>query len=178
MLHQKMSGDTLRVSIQNNVRSNIATEQEKWRKWFNHKHSKSTQYQIGEVVFLRQPPIHTGESVKLQTKYREPLVIIKVLPKNVYQVSEMVVKEGRRYATTAHVSHLKGYHLGQDPDDIPLQKMIQTTMRKQTTRMMIQTTMRMQTSRRMNRKKGRATIHVGLTTISHNEEKIKCINCI
>jgi len=63
-------------------------------------------YKVGEVVFLRRPALHTGEPTKLQQKFRGPLIINKVLTNDVYQVTDVTVREGRQYVTTAHASHL------------------------------------------------------------------------
>ncbi|KAK9728881.1 hypothetical protein QE152_g16963 [Popillia japonica] len=49
----------------------------------------------------------TGESTKLQRKYRGPLTITKVLPGDTYGVADLRNDLGKRYITTAHVSQLK-----------------------------------------------------------------------
>lgn len=40
----------------------------------------SIEYSVGEVVYIQRPVEVTGESTKLQVKYRRPLVITTVLP--------------------------------------------------------------------------------------------------
>lgn len=59
-------------------------------------------------MYLRTVPTATGDSTKLQSKYRGPLVVFKKLPGDTYGITDLQHdKEGRRYASTAHVSQLK-----------------------------------------------------------------------
>nr|CAD7601331.1 unnamed protein product [Timema genevievae] len=60
---------------------------------------------------MRRTPLHTGEQTKRQSKYRGPLVMLKVFPDgNTYRVSQLTgdVKQ-KHYATTAHVSQSKSW---------------------------------------------------------------------
>jgi len=41
-----------------------------------------------------------------------------VLPNDTYQITDVIVKDGRQYRTTVHATHMKGYKLGPDSDDI------------------------------------------------------------
>lgn len=97
--------------LRSKVRERIVAEHHIWKERYDPKHSQPVLYQVGEVVFIRKPPDVTGESTKLQSRYRGPLVITEVLPNDVYKVTSMQNEGGRRYATTVHVSHIKGYHL-------------------------------------------------------------------
>lgn len=72
---------------------------------------------VGEVVFIRKPPEHTGDSTKLQSKYRGPLVIMEVLSNYIYKVAAVRTNEGRLYAKTIHVGQLKGFHLPEDKEE-------------------------------------------------------------
>ena len=56
---------------------------------------------------MKTAPVATGDSTKLQTKYRGPLVVYKVLPHDTYGVMDLQEDGRRRYATTVHVSQLK-----------------------------------------------------------------------
>lgn len=38
-------------------------------------------------------------------------MVSEVLPNYVYKVTSLLNEGGRRYSTTVHVSHVKGYHL-------------------------------------------------------------------
>lgn len=46
-------------------------------------------------------------------------MINKILPNDVYRVADMTVKEGCQYVTIVHASHLKGYQIGPDHDEVP-----------------------------------------------------------
>lgn len=70
------------------------------------------------MIFLITPPRHTGESTKLQPKFRGMFVVSKVLPNDTYQITDVLVKDGRQYRTTIHATHMKGYKLGLESDDI------------------------------------------------------------
>jgi len=107
--------------LQDEVRKQIAKKHKKWKSRYDSKHSLPIQYKVGEIVFIRKPPEATGEPTKLQTKYRGPLVVTKVLPNDVYGVSSTNSEGGRRYATTVHVSHIKGYHLPESEEEGDLQ---------------------------------------------------------
>ncbi|CAI6353555.1 unnamed protein product [Macrosiphum euphorbiae] len=99
------------AEIQSKIRERITKEHQMWKQRYDSRHVKPMQYSIGEVVFIRKPPDATGESTKLQFKYRGPLVITDVLPNDTYRVSALRTEAGKRYATVVHVSHIKGYHL-------------------------------------------------------------------
>lgn len=103
--------------LQMQARESIMKEHLMWKSRYDSKHTKPVQYNIGDIVFIRRPPEATGDSTKLQGKYRGPLVVTCVLPNDVYKVSALRTEEGRRYATTVHTSHIKGYHLPQDEGD-------------------------------------------------------------
>lgn len=76
----------------------------------NHRHN-NIHYTVGEVVVMKRAPVPTGESVKLQDKYRGPLVVTEVLPSDVYRVAELNPAGKSRFATTAHVAQLKSWAL-------------------------------------------------------------------
>lgn len=71
-------------------------------------------YKIGEIVFIKRPPTSTEDPTKLQSKYKRPLVITQVLPKDVYRVAAVRSQKGQFYETTVHVSNIKGYYLPVD----------------------------------------------------------------
>jgi len=93
------------------VGDRIVAEHQIWKERYDPKHCRPVLYQVGEVVFVRRPLQVTGESTKLQSKYRGPLVVSEVLPSDVYKVTSLQNEGGRHYSTTVHVSHIKGYHL-------------------------------------------------------------------
>ncbi|CAI6343042.1 unnamed protein product [Macrosiphum euphorbiae] len=71
----------------------------------------NTHYQVGEVVVMKRAPNSTGESTKLQNRYRGPLVVSEVLPGDIYRVTDLYSGRPSRFATTAHVAQLKSWKL-------------------------------------------------------------------
>jgi len=84
---------------------------EDMKKRYDTKRHDNSRYVVGEVVVMKRAPSCTGESTKLQDRYRGPLVINEVLPGNVYRVMELDTEKKSRFATTAHVSQLKSWRL-------------------------------------------------------------------
>jgi len=103
--------------IQTTIRERIDREHQMWKQRYDSKHVKPIHYKEGDVVYIRRLTEATGESTKLQVKYRGPLVVTEVLPNYVYRVSELHTDDKRRYATTVHVSHIKGYHIPEDEEE-------------------------------------------------------------
>lgn len=97
--------------IQMAVRERIKEEHEQWKLRYNSKHSSDIKYNVGEIVYLKRAPQPTGESTKLQDKFRGPMVVTKVYPTDSYSIASLSNKGDKHYATTAHVSNLKSYHL-------------------------------------------------------------------
>lgn len=64
--------------------ANIQKEQIKWNERYDSKISKFVTCSVGEVVFLHCPPIHMGEPTRLQSKFRGPLMVTKILPNAEY----------------------------------------------------------------------------------------------
>lgn len=96
------------AELQEEARKNICIAQGKMKSRYDKGRAKSTELNEGSVVFMKSAPTATGESTKLQPKYRGPLVIIKRLPSDTYHVADLNDgAEGRRYAATAHASQLK-----------------------------------------------------------------------
>lgn len=52
----------------------------------------------------------SGESTKLQPKFRGPMVVTTSKPGDTYLVTALSKESGRTYATTAHISQLKIYN--------------------------------------------------------------------
>lgn len=75
-----------------------------------HRHN-NIQYVVGEIVVMKRAPLHTGESKKLQDRYRGPLVVTEVLAGDSYRVAELNQERSTRFATTAHVSQLKSWKI-------------------------------------------------------------------
>ncbi|KAF8777750.1 Retrovirus-related Pol polyprotein like [Argiope bruennichi] len=86
--------------------------------------NEAQNYNIGDVVVVRRLPEQTLlPNSKTQAKYRGPLTIIKVLPSDTYQVTNLrTIGQGRKrqpnYTTTAHASQLKLFHLITEDEDL------------------------------------------------------------
>jgi ribosomal protein L21E len=103
--------------LQNNIREKITVEQQRWKERYDSRYAKSVIYNVGDMVFIKKSPDVTGDSTKLQSKYQGPLVVTEVASKDVYRVAGLKAENGRRYSTTVHVSHIKGYHLPETDDE-------------------------------------------------------------
>lgn len=81
-----------------------------------HRHD-NTKYVVGEIVVMTTVPTHTGQSTKLQNKYKGPLTVTEVLPGDIYRVAQLQEDQKRLYTTTAHVSQLKSWKLEEELDE-------------------------------------------------------------
>lgn len=87
----------------------VEKSQEKTKKAFDAHRHNHIHYKVGEIVVMTRVPTATGESTKLQDRYRGPLVVVEVLPGDVYRVEKKRKEKNRHYITTAHVSQLKSW---------------------------------------------------------------------
>ncbi|CAI6352852.1 unnamed protein product [Macrosiphum euphorbiae] len=81
-----------------------------------HRHD-NTRYTVGEVVVMRRASTSTGESTKLQDRYKGPLVVTEVMSGDAYRVASLTTRGRRAYSTTAHVSQLKSWRLQSEEGD-------------------------------------------------------------
>ncbi|CAB0029530.1 unnamed protein product [Trichogramma brassicae] len=90
------------------VRESIVKEQAKYKENYDKKRYSTTFYNIGDIVYMQANPVATGESTKLQQKFKGPFIIYKILPGDTYGITDLnPAQKGSRYASTAHVSQLK-----------------------------------------------------------------------
>ncbi|XP_071057027.1 uncharacterized protein [Onthophagus taurus] len=109
--------------IQIEVRRRIEEEQQKQKSLADKKRYLGVRYEVGDVVFMRRQPVGgSGESTKLQPKFCGPLTITQILPSDTYRVASINEEDRRRFATTAHVSQLKGYQNHNEEDSIDEQQ--------------------------------------------------------
>ena len=73
-------------------------------------------YDVGEVIFIKAVPTADGNPTKTKPKYREPMVVSKILPKYNYIVTNLEEKEGLNNVTTALVSRIKGWASNTEPN--------------------------------------------------------------
>lgn len=102
--------------LQARVRENMELENARRKTAYDMHRHDNIHYTVGEIVVMRRAPNCTGESTKMQDKYRGPLVVTEVLSSDVYRVTELNTTKGSRFATTAHVSQLKSWKLPADDE--------------------------------------------------------------
>lgn len=95
--------------LRERARERLLDEQSKSKSAYDRRHFPAKLYEVGEIVFMRRAPEHTGKPTKTQPKYRGPLVVTQILPSDTYRVSDLDKAKERIFATTAHVSQLKGW---------------------------------------------------------------------
>lgn len=118
MCHPSTATYQLPQQLQEQVRQTILREQQKTKAQYDRNRLKGVKYEVGEIVFVKKPADPTGESTKLQLKARGPLIITKVLDGDTYRVSDLNSDaQGRRYASTAHVTQIRPWKPHQNEDD-------------------------------------------------------------
>lgn len=85
----------------------IEKEQQIAKERYDRSRVKNVKFYVGEIVYMKQNPVATGESTKLQARYKGPLVITEALPSDTYRVQSLRNKNAVKSITTAHVSQLK-----------------------------------------------------------------------
>jgi len=76
------------AEIQQQIRKDIADKQAQWKERHD-KHRKNQTLFIGEIVYLRRPPVSTGTSTKLQPKYRGPMIVTAVCAGDTYKIADL-----------------------------------------------------------------------------------------
>jgi len=67
-------------TLREEIRGAMEEEKEQTKARFDKHRHDHIRYTVGEVLVLSRTPVHTGESTKLQEKYKGPLVVTEVLP--------------------------------------------------------------------------------------------------
>lgn len=68
---------------------NIKSERERWKKRFDSKHSNPKLYVEGDLILIQNEPPATGESRKLEPKYKGPYIIARVLGNDRYLIEDI-----------------------------------------------------------------------------------------
>lgn len=68
---------------------NIERERERWKKRFDHRHSCPVIYKEGDLILIRNEPQATGESRKLEPKYKGPYQVSRVLGNDRYLIEDV-----------------------------------------------------------------------------------------
>lgn len=103
--------------VQREIRDQIINSQNQYAYYYDQKRKPHyIRYSVGDIVVVSRLPIHTGQSTKLQPKFRGPMVITEVLPNDSYRLLQLGSKN---YGCTAHCSQLRWYRVhGDDGDNV------------------------------------------------------------
>lgn len=71
------------------IAAKIDEERIKWQRRFEQKHRTPKKYDVNDLVVIEHVPVATGESRKLEPKYRGPYIITKVLDMDRYIVADL-----------------------------------------------------------------------------------------
>ncbi|KAK9695112.1 hypothetical protein QE152_g33075 [Popillia japonica] len=96
----------------------IRDDQAKQRKRYNKKRAEAQDYQPGDLVLVRREAPSTGESRKLQEKYKGPYVIVEKLPHDRYRIEDMpeTQRNQKFYRGVVAVDALKPFSV-HNPDE-------------------------------------------------------------
>lgn len=67
----------------------LQQQREKWKKRFDSKHKTPTEYKVDDLVVISNDLQSTGDSRKLDARYRGPYVVSKVLGKDRYLIEDV-----------------------------------------------------------------------------------------
>lgn len=114
----KTSNDwTTLAEIRDTARVQLELSKQKMKTAYDEHRHDNLHYNVGEIVVMRRAPVSTGQSTKLQDRYRGPLVVTEVLPGDVYRVTELSNEKKSRFATTAYLAQLKSWKLFSEGDE-------------------------------------------------------------
>ncbi|GBO27425.1 hypothetical protein AVEN_269406-1 [Araneus ventricosus] len=89
----------------------------KTNSYYDENKSGKVSLRKGDIVAVRRKPNTTGESTKMQPRYRISMVVTEVRPSDTYRISQLETRKGRPYATILHVSQLKAWRSWNENDD-------------------------------------------------------------
>lgn len=103
--------------LRKEVRNNIEVEQKRYKDRYDKHRLNGITYSVGDIVYMKAAIRSTGESTKLQARYRGPYTVVEVLPSDTYRISSLTRSNAK--TTTAHVSQIKiwkNYHEDEEGD--------------------------------------------------------------
>ena len=106
--------------VQEKVRQRIEEEQRKYKERYDQHRVQGCKYELGDLVYMKTNPISTGESTKLQSRFKGPYVIEGKLPADTYLLRHLTSNRKNVCRTTASVSQLKiwrGGNCSEEPED-------------------------------------------------------------
>lgn len=71
------------------AKANIESAQQQWKQRYDLRRRSPTVYQVDDMVVVEREPVATGESRKLDPKYKGPYLVAKVLPHDRYVVCDV-----------------------------------------------------------------------------------------
>lgn len=93
--------------VREDVKLAISKAQAKAREVFDPHRRLNVEYRLGDIVYVSVNPVATGNSTKLQPRYRRPDVIVRVIPGDTYKIRSLVKRREQTHSVTAHVSKLE-----------------------------------------------------------------------
>ena len=92
--------------LKETVRERIDHHQLKYKEAYDSKHQQVI-YKIGDLVWIKDPAIETGQSKKFSHLWKGPMKIIQVLTPVTYKVQSTVPES--KYSDTIHIARIKPY---------------------------------------------------------------------
>lgn len=88
---------------------NINAQKAKWKVRYDSRHTKPTEYKQGDLVVIDCVPQATGESHKLDPKYKGPYIVSKILGNDRYLIEDLpdLSLKQRRYCNVMSTDHMK-----------------------------------------------------------------------
>ena len=81
------------MKIEDQACKEIESRQQKVKNNYDKERCRTISHEPGEIVIVRRLPKHTGEPAKIQPKHRGPLIVVDVLPNNIYRVTQLEEKQ-------------------------------------------------------------------------------------
>lgn len=95
------------VIIREEIRTKIDDSQRQNKEYYDKRSNKNVKFSRCDIVYVKVDHVNTGESTKLQPRYKGPYVISKELTNVSYVISRLVGGRKMHRPLTAHDSQLK-----------------------------------------------------------------------
>lgn len=106
--------------IRQEVQERVRRVQDKTKEGYDKRRCIGETFEVGDIVVMKTVPVSQGQPTKTQSKYRGPLVVIKVSGSDTYRVQSLCAETGKTgYTTDAHVSQLKRYRNPEELEIVP-----------------------------------------------------------
>lgn len=105
--------DTDNQEKQQKAIENIDTERQKWKQRYDRAHQRPTVYNEGQLVVIDYIPSATGDTHKLDPKFRGPYLVTKQLAHDRYVVEDLpdAPRTQRHYCNIVSSDHMKPWCL-------------------------------------------------------------------